>query len=171
MATKVDLAFEMRGRGESAPRIAAALGVHVRTVRKWWSRGPADEPAEGEGTTLPATTPAELRARLFEAAARETAELLRRQPGSSSLALARLVRTLDAMGAAAEPEPAFDHAAFRAELARRLDALRWQQIEGRTDDEVRADYAAMAEDVIARRAAGWPLVGDEEPPSPSRSPG
>ena len=126
--SRVDLAFEMRGRGDAAPSIAASLGVHVRTVHKWFSRRRAP-PVEAPPLDVP-DGPGELHRVMVAAISHEAAALLQRvrsEPGGNSVHLARLARALRALGPPPDEGVAVardgDGDALRAELLARLDRV------------------------------------------------
>lgn len=127
--SRIDLAFEMRGRGDAAPSIAASLGVHVRTVHKWFSRRRAP-PVEAPPLAVP-DGPAELHRVMVAAISHEAAALLqkvRSEPGGNSVHLARLARALRALGPSPTDESVAvardgDGDALRAELLARLDRV------------------------------------------------
>lgn len=100
MSAKIKASIDMRAGGMPAAHIAAELGVHQRTLRKWWARarkiaGADDPPPEIDA--IDASDPVALGDALRRLVARETGAALalsQRDPGAATDALGRLARAL-----------------------------------------------------------------------------
>ena len=147
-ADRASLARRLFASGLTGPAIAARLGVHPRTVRKLLAKSAAPLP---EDATLALPRSAGDAASILEAIVlREIAALQaasERQPGRHATTIIRLASALSSVRPLAikladqdsdDDAPPRDLEAFRAELTRRLDALR-QRHQPFTDSEAESE--------------------------------
>lgn len=164
MSSKIDLAFEMRGRGDSAPKIAASLGVNLRTVRKWWAKRrdteDDDEALAKAEAELEVIDPANVGEAFRHALARELAAAMAMKPGTASAALGRIARATKILESGRPPIEQFSDFELNAELARRKppvnEAFELEQL--REELARRVDAFILQEKVHAAAAVKPPVM-------------
>lgn len=121
---KIEAALAMKGRGASAPAIAASLGVNVRTIRKWFAKAKA-EPEQAEAKEYGELALSEVYDLLRRELSRDAQALADAKPGQRAMQWQRIAKALLALASLPEPktQKASSDEAILSELTKRLEAL------------------------------------------------